>query len=97
MAVVLFRDLILEHGCYTSNTSALSCYYHSMAILKYLARKYHVADHWYPEDLKVRAKIDQYLDWQHTGVRKVNIECLMVRSPPSLHPTSNIKLVLYVI
>ncbi|XP_022085673.1 glutathione S-transferase theta-1-like [Acanthaster planci] len=49
-----------------------------MSILKYLARKYKVADHWYPEDLKVRAKVDQYLDWQHTGVRKTNIDCLML-------------------
>ncbi|XP_022085784.1 glutathione S-transferase theta-1-like [Acanthaster planci] len=41
----------------------------SMAILRYLARKYKVADHWYPDDLKVEAKVNRYLDWHHTGLQ----------------------------
>ncbi|XP_022085674.1 glutathione S-transferase theta-1-like [Acanthaster planci] len=58
-----------------------------MAILKYLARRYKVADHWYPEDLKARAKIDQYLDWQHTGIRKESIEAGLILH--SLKTTGN--------
>jgi len=42
-------------------------------MLKYLARKFKVADHWYPEDLKARARVDEYLDWQHTGIRKAGV------------------------
>ena len=38
----------------------------SHAIFRYLARKFKVADHWYPKDLKSRAKLEQYLDWHHT-------------------------------
>ncbi|XP_071790691.1 uncharacterized protein [Asterias amurensis] len=40
-------------------------------IMKYLAAKYKVADHWFPSgDLKVQARINEYLDWQHTGLRQ---------------------------
>ncbi|XP_022085790.1 glutathione S-transferase theta-1-like [Acanthaster planci] len=45
-----------------------------MTILKYLARKNKVADNWYPQDLKVQAKVNQYLDWHHTGIRKSGID-----------------------
>ncbi|XP_077996084.1 glutathione S-transferase theta-1-like [Glandiceps talaboti] len=41
----------------------------SVAILKYLANKYNVADHWYPKDIKKRAKVDEYLAWHHTNTR----------------------------
>ncbi|XP_042322939.1 glutathione S-transferase theta-3-like isoform X2 [Sceloporus undulatus] len=41
----------------------------SIAILLYLARKFKTADHWYPSDLQTRARVDEYLAWQHTGVR----------------------------
>ncbi|XP_038061580.1 glutathione S-transferase theta-1-like [Patiria miniata] len=56
-----------------------------MTILKYLAQKYKVADHWYPKDLKVQAKINQYLDWQHTGLRKAGCDVFigMVFTPMS--------------
>jgi len=43
-------------------------------ILKYLARKYKVADNWYPADVKARARVDEYLDWQHTGLRKAGVD-----------------------
>jgi len=45
-----------------------------MTILKYLAGKYKAADHWYPADLKVRARVDELLDWLHTGLRPVGID-----------------------
>lgn len=37
----------------------------SIAILRYLARKYKVPDHWYPEDIEKQAKVDEFLEWQH--------------------------------
>ena len=50
--------------------------YFSVAILRYLSRKYkdHVADHWYPCDIKGQARVDEYLEWQHTNTR---INCAM--------------------
>ena len=37
--------------------------------MKYLISKYNLPDHWYPSDLKQRAKIDEYLNWHGTGLR----------------------------
>lgn len=44
--------------------------FESHAILKYLASKYGVADHWYPSDLHQRAKINSVLDWHHSNLRR---------------------------
>ncbi|CAH1709208.1 unnamed protein product [Aphis gossypii] len=41
----------------------------SVAILRYLCRTYNVADHWYPQDIKKQALVDQYLEWQHHNTR----------------------------
>ena len=37
--------------------------------MKYLAISKSCEDHWYPKDLKLRAKIDEYLDWHHQNIR----------------------------
>ncbi|XP_047418353.1 glutathione S-transferase theta-1 isoform X2 [Sciurus carolinensis] len=42
----------------------------SVAILLYLTHKYKVPDYWYPQDLQVRACVDEYLAWQHTTLRR---------------------------
>lgn len=45
------------------------CLAESIAILLYLAEKFKTADFWYPADLQQRARINEYLSWQHTGIR----------------------------
>ncbi|NWX00719.1 GSTT1 transferase, partial [Caloenas nicobarica] len=42
----------------------------SIAILLYLARKFKTPDHWYPSDLQRRARVDEYLSWQHQSIRE---------------------------
>ncbi|KAK5900089.1 hypothetical protein CesoFtcFv8_009498 [Champsocephalus esox] len=41
----------------------------SPAILLYLAQKFQTPEHWYPADLQQRARIDEYLSWQHCALR----------------------------
>ncbi|KAK9698604.1 hypothetical protein RND81_08G116600 [Saponaria officinalis] len=43
--------------------------FESHAILIYLASTYQVPDHWYPADLRKRAKLHSVLDWHHTNLR----------------------------
>ncbi|XP_071789772.1 glutathione S-transferase theta-1-like [Asterias amurensis] len=41
----------------------------SVAILQYLAERYHCPDHWYPKDIKARGKVQEYMAWQHLNTR----------------------------
>lgn len=41
----------------------------SDAILKYLATRYDVPEHWYPRQPVRRAKVDEYTAWHHTNTR----------------------------
>ncbi|XP_058795541.1 glutathione S-transferase theta-3-like [Phymastichus coffea] len=43
----------------------------SGAILRYLCVKFDVHDHWYPHELRARAKVDEFLHWNH-GMGKGN-------------------------
>ncbi|CAH9144327.1 unnamed protein product [Cuscuta epithymum] len=44
--------------------------FESHTILKYLASINRVADHWYPAELRERAKTDSVLDWHHANLRR---------------------------
>lgn len=48
----------------------------SVAILRYLAKKYEgqISSNWYPNDPKAQAKVDEYLEWQHLNTR---LNCAM--------------------
>ncbi|GFR73797.1 glutathione S-transferase theta-1 [Elysia marginata] len=42
----------------------------SITILKYLAQKYELPEHWYPcKDFKKQALVNEYLDWHHFNMR----------------------------
>ncbi|KAJ8384914.1 hypothetical protein AAFF_G00197220 [Aldrovandia affinis] len=41
----------------------------SIAILQYMAQKFSTPDHWYPADLQKRARVNEYLAWQHSAMR----------------------------
>ncbi|XP_058977998.1 glutathione S-transferase theta-1 isoform X2 [Musca domestica] len=41
----------------------------SIAILRYLAAKNYISDEFYPCDFHQRARIDEFLSWQHNGIR----------------------------
>lgn len=42
----------------------------SVAIFRYLAARNKIDDHWYPKNDQVRARIDEYLEWQHVNTRQ---------------------------
>ena len=47
--------------------------FESHAIMKYICMSRKLDDHWYPtsvnKDHKLKARIDNYLDWHHMGIR----------------------------
>jgi len=53
--------------------------FESHAILRYLAGTRKVTDHWYPQDLLKRTRVDQYLDWHHLGLRKPLSELVFMK------------------
>ena len=48
----------------------------SEAILKFIAGKKEVAKHWYPTTPRHRAKVDEYMAWQHGGIRAKSIDMI---------------------
>ena len=55
---------------YIANFPSVVSYSKSSAILKYLVKKYSLPDHWYPQDVQRQAKIDEYLGWHGTNLRR---------------------------
>ncbi|KAG7487244.1 glutathione S-transferase theta-3-like [Solea senegalensis] len=45
------------------------CLAESVAILHYLAEKFNTPDFWFPVDLHQRARVNEYLSWQHMALR----------------------------
>ncbi|KAF5893830.1 glutathione S-transferase theta-3-like [Clarias magur] len=45
------------------------CLSESVAIMQYLAEKYGTPDNWYPADVQKRARVNEYLSWQHAAMR----------------------------
>jgi len=45
----------------------------SVAIIQYLAATFNTKDHWYPKANKTRARVDEYLAWHHSNMRKTAI------------------------
>ncbi|XP_071765493.1 glutathione S-transferase theta-1b [Centroberyx gerrardi] len=45
------------------------CLAESIAIMQYLAQKFKTPDFWYPTDLQQRARVNEYLSWQHMAIR----------------------------
>ena len=43
--------------------------FESHTILRYIQETTGLPDHWYPKDPRKRAKVDEYLDWHHNGLR----------------------------
>lgn len=38
-------------------------------IFRYLSSNYDIDNHWYPKDIRSRALVDEYLEWQHNNTR----------------------------
>lgn len=51
----------------------------STAILEYMAQKTPAPDHWYPADLQQRARVNEYLSWQHTNMRLHGSKLFLLR------------------
>lgn len=45
------------------------CMGDSIAMMEYMTQVFDVPDHWYPKDPQKRVRVNEYLGWQHLGIR----------------------------
>ena len=71
MTKTINDSLLVSRTVRTSGAISLRLFtlLHSSAILKYIATKYKLPDHWYPSDVQRRAKVDEYLSWHASNLR----------------------------
>ncbi|XP_015257764.1 PREDICTED: glutathione S-transferase theta-1-like [Cyprinodon variegatus] len=55
------------------------CLAESIPIMIYLAEKFQTPDFWYPTDIHHRARINEYLSWQHTAIRMYGSKMFWLR------------------
>uniref|UniRef100_A0A8C6WJM9 glutathione transferase n=1 Tax=Neogobius melanostomus TaxID=47308 RepID=A0A8C6WJM9_9GOBI len=55
------------------------CMGESIPMMEYMAEKFNTPDHWFPKDLQKRARVNEYLSWQHLGIRRVCFKLLSLR------------------
>jgi len=55
----------------------------SVAILRYLARTFKVADHWYPQESRGMARVDEFMAWQHLGLRSPLTRYILINLMPT--------------
>ncbi|KAM4731892.1 glutathione S-transferase theta-1b [Anableps anableps] len=55
------------------------CLAESIAIMLYLAEKFQTPEFWYPADLQLRARVNEYLSWQHTAIRMHGSKMFWIR------------------
>jgi glutathione S-transferase len=68
----------IKHGDYTLWESA--------AIIAYLAEAFNLNNSWYPQDPKVRGRVNAYLHWHHQGTRDPCMNYLVPKViGPKLH------------
>ncbi|CAG7720508.1 unnamed protein product [Allacma fusca] len=49
----------------------------SIAIFRYFVQTFPVEDHWYPQDSRKQARVDEFLAWQHLGLRMPMVRCFL--------------------
>ncbi|XP_055010968.1 glutathione S-transferase theta-1-like [Boleophthalmus pectinirostris] len=52
----------------------------STAILEYMVQKHKAPDHWFPSELQPRARVNEYLSWQHTNLRATGSKVFVLKA-----------------
>lgn len=62
----------------------------SVAIFRYLVARNKVDDQWYPKNDQARARVDEYLEWQHYHTRQTCAQYFMLKfmKPLTLGPSA---------
>ena len=61
------RDILwYTESCYITFRMILHLYF-SAAMLQYLINKYKISGHWYPTDIRQRARLVEYVMWHYSA------------------------------